>query len=269
MPITGRLYRKMETIPSEIRSVLLDLVDEMDNSVKKEDFNELKEIVAELAEAQKRTEERVNELAEAQKKTEERLNELAEAQKKTEERLNELAEAQKKTEERLDSLTKRVEELAEAQKRTEEALLKLANRVDDIEDHLGGLSMVVGYSIEDDLYPYMNQFSKKVFNIDMKSITLRKFVEYSDGREDELNIFIEGSKDGKRVYLIGECKAQPGKKDIDRFVKTVERYKKHTGSTVFSFIVGYIFPPKVEKHIKELYPDLKFFKTYEIKYGAY
>ena len=118
--------------------------------------NELKEVwkvIKELAEAQKRTEERVEmlarrleELAEAQKRTEERveilarrLEELAEAQKRTEERvemlarrLEELAEAQKRTEERVEILARRLEELAEAQKRTEERVEMLARRLEEL-----------------------------------------------------------------------------------------------------------------------------------------
>lgn len=59
-------------------------------------------IVGDLAEAQKRTEERLNSLAEAQKRTEERLNSLAEAQKS-------LTDAQKQTDERLNILINVVE----------------------------------------------------------------------------------------------------------------------------------------------------------------
>ena len=111
----------------------------------------LPEIVRELVEAQRRTEERLNTLtarvdalAEAQRRTEERLNTLtarvdalAEAQRRTEERLNTLtarvdalAEAQRRTEERLNTLTARVDALAEAQRRTEERLNALTARVD-------------------------------------------------------------------------------------------------------------------------------------------
>ncbi|MEK9150007.1 MAG: DUF3782 domain-containing protein, partial [Candidatus Desantisbacteria bacterium] len=86
--------------------------------VKKDDFSELKEIVKELALAQKETQKelkeltvRVDGLAVAQKRTEQRIEELAVAQKRTEQRIEELAVAQKKTEQRLDSLTQRVEEL--------------------------------------------------------------------------------------------------------------------------------------------------------------
>ncbi|BCX03309.1 MAG: hypothetical protein KatS3mg053_1247 [Candidatus Roseilinea sp.] len=64
-------------------------------------------IVRELAEAQRRTEQRVEELAEAQR-------ELAEAQRRTEQRVEELAEAQRRTEQRVDNLGKAVGELQRA-----------------------------------------------------------------------------------------------------------------------------------------------------------
>ncbi|MFN3741062.1 MAG: hypothetical protein ACK4VW_00120 [Anaerolineales bacterium] len=101
------------------------------------------ERIGELAEAQKRTEERIGELAEAQKRTEQRLDELAEAQKRTEERIGELAEAQKRTEERLEALTKRVDELAEAQKRTEQRLDELAEAQKRTEQRVDELTQAV------------------------------------------------------------------------------------------------------------------------------
>jgi chemotaxis protein histidine kinase CheA len=97
----------------------------------REDIQDLKESIRELAQAQARTEARVQELAEAQARTEARVQELAEAQARTEEEfrryretsearflgieaaLERLAEAQARTE-------ARVQELAEAQARTEE-----------------------------------------------------------------------------------------------------------------------------------------------------
>jgi len=103
------------------------------------DIRELKRVVQELAEAQKRTEVRVEglaarmeELAEAQKRTEVRVEELAEAQKRTEVRVEELAEAQKRTEVRVEGLAARMEELAEAQKRTEVRVEGLAARMEEL-----------------------------------------------------------------------------------------------------------------------------------------
>ncbi len=88
-------------------------------------FEHLTGIVGQLAEAQRRTEERLEQLAEAQRRTDERLEQLAEAQRRTEERLEQLAEAQRRTEERLERLEATVQSLIEAQKRTEERLERL------------------------------------------------------------------------------------------------------------------------------------------------
>jgi chromosome segregation ATPase len=113
--------------------------------------------VAELAEAQKRTDQRLAELAEAQKRTDQKLAELAEAQKRTEEELKalsktvaELAEAQKRTDQRVAELAEaqrrteqKLAELAEAQKRTDQKLAELAEAQKKTEEELKALSKTV------------------------------------------------------------------------------------------------------------------------------
>ena len=78
---------------------------------------------------------RMDELAEAQRRTEERLEALTA-------RVDELAEAQRRTEERLEALTARVDELAEAQRRTEERLEALTARVDALTARVDKLAQV-------------------------------------------------------------------------------------------------------------------------------
>ncbi len=102
-----------------LASTLGAMYTELKETVTRTDFLDLKEVVAGLVEAQKRTEAQVGELVEAQKRTEARVGELAEAQKRTEARVGELTEAQKRTEARVDTLAISLQELAEAQKRTE------------------------------------------------------------------------------------------------------------------------------------------------------
>ena len=103
----------------------------------REDIQDLKESIRELAQAQARTEARVQELAEAQARTEARVQELAEAQARTEARVQELAEAQARTEEefrryretseaRFLGIEAALERLAEAQARTEARVQELA-----------------------------------------------------------------------------------------------------------------------------------------------
>ena len=71
----------IESFPEELRTPLARLVDALRSelSVQRTDFEELKAIVRDLAQAQARTEQRVEELAQAQKRTEERVDKLAAA----------------------------------------------------------------------------------------------------------------------------------------------------------------------------------------------
>ena len=127
-----------QDLPRELQLPILRLVEAVrtdmreELAVRRQDFDELRATVQELAEAQRRTEQRVDrleiavqELAEAQRRTEQRLEELAEAQRRTEQRVEELAEAQRRTEEV-------VRQLVEFQIRAEKRLDRLETRVDAI-----------------------------------------------------------------------------------------------------------------------------------------
>jgi len=97
--ITAELYRAIVTIVD-------DRVKEI--RVTREDFDRLTQTVAQLAQAQARTEQRLEELVQAQARTEQRVEQLEGAMQR-------LAEAQARTEERLDRLEAAIERLAEAQ----------------------------------------------------------------------------------------------------------------------------------------------------------
>jgi len=279
--------KKLDKTEPYMKELLISFVDEIQSKiiVNKDDFDDLRGIVRELAEAQKRTEIQMGGLTEAQKRTEIRMEELAEAQKRTEIRMEELTEAQKRTEIRMEELTEaqkrteirmeelaeaqkrteiRMEELAEAQKNTEKEVRSLSLTVKEIKKQLGGLSMAVGYGIEDKIILYMYDFGKKEFDIDVKLVE-RKNLVYPDGNYDEINIYAEGIKKGQQAFIIGECKAQPGKKDFDKFNQVTERVKKIISGDILMFIAGYNFSPEVEAYAKKKYPDIKTYKTYEFE----
>lgn len=244
-----------------------------------EGLNQLTIRVNNLAEAQKRTEERLNELAEAQRRTEERLeaferetaenfNRVWSAIENLTIRVNELAEAQKRTEERLNQLAQRVDQLAEAQRKTEERLNELIIEHQRTREILMGISDTVGYGLEDKIMPYMYDFARSEFGVEVEIVERRNIV-YPDGRYDEVNVYIEGKKDGRKVYVIGECKSRPSKKEVKELMSVRERLSKFLNADVYAFIVGYTFSPEVEDFIRETYPDLKMVKSYEfdLKYG--
>ena len=136
MPFSVNIIRLLEKVDSPLKDVLIEILAEIEKqrkqqeeTVTKTEFNDLKSIVAELVEAQKRTEQKVAELADAQKNTEQRVTKLEETAQK-------LIEAQKDAERRLTRLENTVQGLIEAQKRTEEELRKLVASIERQENSL-------------------------------------------------------------------------------------------------------------------------------------
>ncbi len=93
---TLRVYQELKELMDnaaamKIAEFMGKIYEDLLNTVTKADFNELKESLNRLAEAQKRTEEKVEALAEAQKRTEEKVEALAEAQEEISKTLKNLA----------------------------------------------------------------------------------------------------------------------------------------------------------------------------------
>ena len=214
----------------KITEVIGKVYDELQNTVTKAEFNDLRNIVKELAEAQKRTEQRVEELAEAQKRTEQRVEELVEAQKRTEQK---------------------VEELVEAQKRTEQEVRKLTISLKDTRTMVGGLSDTVGYGLEDRAMKSLPTVLKSKYGINVLSPLVRKYVS-CNGTQDEINIYGTGKKDEIEICILGEAKARLSKKHVDSFLKLVQRLKnsKVIIENNFLLMVSYTVTPEVEEYAK-------------------
>jgi hypothetical protein len=155
-----------KVFPVKQASVLLEVVDIVNETVKVKDFNELKEIVRELANAQK-----------------------------------ELAEAQKQSESRLSRLETVVTELAEAQKRTEQEVATLASGLKQLRKELGGLSLTMSYAFENESYRMLPKVLKENYGIEIKE----KLIRVEIGGK-EINIFGKAKKNGKEVFIVGESK---------------------------------------------------------------
>jgi len=175
MPISVSFIKRLESVSPELRQVLLDLLEEVERqreeSVTKREFNELKEIVRELAQ-------RVNELAEAQRRTEQRVEELAEAQRRTEQR---------------------VEELAEAQRRTEEEIRKLAQGQRRLRQEVGGLARSVAYALENEAFRRLPEFLRT------KGIEVLERMVRREVAGEEINLFGRARRDGEELLLVGEA----------------------------------------------------------------
>jgi hypothetical protein len=248
---TFQLYERLKrSMTPESAEALANAFDEFSNEIRKtvtqDDFKELKDIVADLGAAQKRTEQRldslaakVEELAEAQKRTEQKVEELAEAQKRTEQKVEELAEAQKRTEQRLDSLAAKVEELAEAQKRTEQKVEELAEaqKRTEITMHEGFASFdrrlgVIGSRWGDGAEEAFRQGLLE--HVRHLGYTVEHFQGqdpegYINGsaRSYDLDVLVQNG-----TTVASEIKANASGADVTEFARSVTLFERQTGRQV-------------------------------------
>jgi archaellum component FlaC len=219
------LIQRFETVfsPAQARVLAETITEAYADLIKARDFNELKGVVKELAEAQQRTEARLEQLAEAQQRTEARLEALTE-------RVEQLAEAQQRTEARLEALTERVEQLAEAQQRTETRLDRLTDVVtglalqvgrltevvDNLASEVGSLSRSMSYALENEAYRSLPAFLEREHGIVLYERIIRTEIN-----GEEINFFARGERNGRPVCLVGEAKLQLDEKRYHKIEKAL------------------------------------------------
>ncbi len=197
------LYRKFETVFEDRQAALLaeTITEAYTDLVKTSDFNELKEIVHRLAQAQERTEARIESLAQAQERTEARLESLAQAQERTEARLESLAQAQERTEVRLGSLAQAQERTEAAVQKMEAAVQKLALGLTETRREVGGLSRSMSYALENEAYHSLPAFLKERFGIEITERLVRTEIN-----GEEINFFGHALRNDAPIIIVGETK---------------------------------------------------------------
>jgi hypothetical protein len=240
MVTLAEIRKKLGEVFDERQATVLAevFVDAYGELVKTSDFNELKAIVKELAEAQARTEQRVGELAEVQARTEQRMEELVAAQKEGATRMT-----------RLEGV---VEELAEAQTRTERALQKLAQEHVETRRQLGGISMTVGYTLKNEAFKALPALLQRDFGVIVRGRPRRKYVTDNKGKSIEVNIIGEATKEGKEVVIVGESKSQLSKNDVDHFVRRKLNRLAGVYRELFPVLITHMTTaPDVGEYVKE------------------
>ncbi len=202
---------------------VIAIVDERVKEIRvtREDFDELKGIVRDLAQAQQ-------ELTQAQQRTEQRIEELTKSQQ-------ELTQAQQRTEQRMG-------ELARAQTRTERELRGLARQVGSLSDNLG-------YGLEDIARVVLPGYLERHYKIKMGELE-RRFFEV-EGKMVEVNLYGEGKRNGKRVVILGESKARIHKREVRRFRKEFLLVLPQIKGEVLKVMFGYFIHPEATELAKE------------------
>ncbi len=277
MAIGADFIRKVEEVAPKLKGLFLDFIDEIDArtkiiTIERNDFNEMRQALQELAksqqklmETQDRSDARIERLIETQDRSDARIERLIASQDRADARIEKLIESQSEMRQSLQELSVSQRKLSEAQALTEKSVKALADSQKTMAAQLGGLSMAVGYGIEDKIMPDLKDFALQKYGIDVTMVDRRNVV-YPDGGYDEINLYAEGIRNNQSVFLIGECKAQPGKKDFDRFDKMLRRLQKVLNGDIVPFIVGYHYAPEVETYADLRHPRILRYKTFQISH---
>lgn len=193
----------------------------------------LEAVMIELAEAQKHTYISVAELREAQTRTELKLGELAEAQKRTDISVAELREAQTRTERSL-------AELAESHK-------LLVSAVHGLKVQVGRLSDTIGFGLEDIAIVMIPGYLQRHHHIAVEF--RKKLIRLPNKQEIEIDLYGEGKKEGQPIIVIGETKTRVKKGDVIKFDKRTQplvQHFKEKNLAVLKTMLGYWVHPDAE-----------------------
>lgn len=229
----------VQGITPELYRAVMALVDDRLKEIRvtREDFDRLTQAVAQLAQAQARTEQRLDQLAEAQARTERRLEELAQAQARTDAavqqlaaRVDQLAQAQARTDAAVQQLAARVDQLAQAQARTEQALQQLATQV-------GALSENVGYGLEDIARVVLPGYLKLRYGVKIERLERRIFAV--DGQRFDVDLYAEGLKGRRRVVVLGEVKSRIYAREVQQFQQLLQAVQPQLPAEPMPLMFGY------------------------------
>lgn len=220
----------LQDLPQELQLPMLRLVEAVQKdlrdqlAVRREDFDALRATVHELAEAQKRTEQRLDRLEVV-------VAELAEAQKRTEQRVAELAEAQKRTEEA-------VTQLLAFQARAEKTLARLETR----QDALRGDQLERRY--RERAYAYFGHILRGVQAVSLREIETVLEERLSRDELDDLlllDVLVHGrlphQPDAPEVWLALEVSAVVDRNDVERAQRRAALLRK-AGYRVVPTVAG-------------------------------
>ncbi|MBI3326049.1 MAG: hypothetical protein HYZ81_05015 [Nitrospinae bacterium] len=276
------LEEKLKRVfPADQAGVLVEVLSDVkglieSDLVRASDFNELKEIVKELAEAQRNTEtrmgalaEKVEALAEAQGRTETTVGALAEKVEALAEKVEALAEAQRRTDTRVGVLAEKVEALAEsvsalatAQRATEEEIRQLVIGLTRTRADLGGLQRSFGYMLENEAYRSLPTIMRERFAIEVVQRFLRQYVTLADGTEAEVDIMGKGMRNGEEITIIGEAKSLLEGGDVDHFLEVLKWLKGVITGQVLRIFVTHMARQSVERYAQA--NDIQVIYTYEL-----
>ena len=157
------------------------------------------------------------------------LREIAIRQKRTEAAIDRLERSQQKTDEQLKKTSIGIDRLQESQKKTDEQLRRTDAEIDKLRKQMGeftdGWGRFVEGLVEPSVPKVLAQVGFKIIGIDQRP--LRRI----DGREMEVDLLCIGRRGRRRVVIAVEVKSSFGVRDVRRYLKQLDQF--------FEFFIDY------------------------------
>ena len=107
------------------------------------------------------------------------------------------------------------------------------------------ISSIMCYQLADMSYKTLPPILKRDHAITLKGRLKRGFLETARNKYIEINIWGQGERDGKSIEIIGEAKTQLKKRDVDKFLQTLEAIRPHIDHSIHPICVTYQTSPAV------------------------
>lgn len=258
--VSQELRRRLEevfTLPQV--EVFVDWTEEhRQNLVKVSDFLELKEIVRDLAEeqrklveAQQHTEVKVGQLAEAQQRTELRVEELAGVMRDFAKSQDEMRQSQLEMQHSLVELHRSQAEMQRSQAgmqrsqaNMQEAIAELSRGMNEVRSLTGSNSQTLGYLLENEACRYIPAWLKDRHGIEVVGRMIRQQVG-----DEEINLLVEARQGSEEVVIVGEAKSRLHLSDLGVLAIKVEvvqeQYAGLRGRRVVPLLAAHFAPENV------------------------
>ena len=242
--------------------VLGEIYENLAQTVTREEFNELKEIVREQGENLKILTQRVDQLTEDVRILTQRVDQLTQRVDQLTQRVDQLTQRVDQLTQRVDQLTQRVDQLTEDVRKLTGEMKKMKDDLKEVKRQVGGLSITVGYTLENEAYRHLPKLLLRDYDLELLEPLVRTFVRDQKNRPIEVNIFGKGRRNGTEVVILGEAKAQLSKKDVDRFLRRKVKPLEAIFPEKFLVLVTHmVSAPEVEEYARQ--KDIALYYSYQ------
>ena len=180
----------------------------------------------------------------------EEYDRLARALRRLTIQVRKLTRAQKRTDERLDKLTQTVNRLTETVEKLSRDVSSLSKTVKNLSIAVGRLSDIIGFGLEDIARIMVPGWLERHLNIYVDELSPMFF--QVGNKEFQVDFYGEGTKNGKEVIIIGECRSRIYDNDVRRFARTISEISSlFEGKEIVAIIFGYLVHPRAQEEAKK------------------